>query len=253
MNGTIEFKHKNYQINLAEAIDISIPLRDGLVNPNCFYAPPVSFEPLKAGDFVGAVSAGAPVNFFNVRLNPHGNGTHTECVGHIAKEPYTINQCLTQFAFPARLMTVYPQRVANGDRIVQLTEDLMQIGVDTPALVLRTMPNTMDKQSRQYSGTNPPYLEPRLLAWLVDQGVDHLLLDLPSVDREQDEGVLAGHHAFWTYPTAPRTQATITEMVYIPDAIKDGLYLLHFQIAAFELDVSPSKPVLYQMYSMKVD
>ncbi|MEO1436797.1 MAG: cyclase family protein [Bacteroidota bacterium] len=247
MRGTIQFADKNYEINLAEAIDISIPVRDGLENPNCFYAPPVSFDPLKAGDFVGSVAAGAPVNFYNVRINPHGNGTHTECVGHIAREPYTINQCLTQFAFPARLVTAYPKRLENGDRVVQLDEVFTDTPIDTPALILRTMPNAIDKKSRQYSGTNPPYLEASLLGWLVEHGVEHLLLDLPSVDREEDDGVLAGHHAFWNYPETPRKAATITEMIYVPDAVKDGLYLLHFQIAAFELDVSPSKPVLYKM------
>jgi len=70
---------------------------------------------------------------------------------------------------------------------------------------------------------------------------------LPSVDREVDEGKLLAHKAFWEYPDAPRTDCTITEMVYVPDNAMDGLYLLNLQIASFELDVSPSKPVLYKI------
>ncbi|MEM6543072.1 MAG: hypothetical protein AAF634_18095, partial [Bacteroidota bacterium] len=46
----------------------------------------------------------------------------------------------------------------------------------------------------------------------------------------EDEGLLLAHRAFWQYPYATRTQATISEMVYVPDMIKDGLYLLQMQM-----------------------
>jgi hypothetical protein len=65
------------------------------------------------------------------------------------------------------------------------------------------------------------------------------------VDREEDEGNLEAHHAFWNYPNAPRLDATITEFIYVKDEIRDGLYFLNLQIASFESDASPSKPVLY--------
>jgi hypothetical protein len=74
-----------------------------------------------------------------------------------------------------------------------------------------------------------------------------LLVDLPSVDPEMDEGKLAAHHAYWNYPLSPRWDATITEMVFVDDAIKDGMYLLNLQIASLESDASPSKPVLYAL------
>ena len=76
-------------------------------------------------------------------------------------------------------------------------------------------------------------------------GVKHLLIDLPSVDRESDGGVLAFHHAFWEVPNNPNHERTITEMVYVPTEIKDGNYLLNLQMAPFENDASPSRPVLY--------
>jgi len=57
------------------------------------------------------------------------------------------------------------------------------------------------------------------------------------------------HRAFWQFPDAIRDTATITELVYVPDSIADGLYLLNIQIASFELDASPSKPVLYRLVS----
>ena len=119
--------------------------------------------------------------------------------------------------------------------------------VQPEALILRTLPNHKAKRRRAYSGTNPPYLEPALAQYLAGQHLEHLLLDLPSVDREVDGGALLAHHAFWQYPHATRPQATITELIFVPDELEDGLYLLNLQITSLELDASPSKPILYAL------
>ncbi|MEM6800833.1 MAG: cyclase family protein, partial [Bacteroidota bacterium] len=120
-------------------------------------------------------------------------------------------------------------------------------------LIIRTLPNTLDKLSKDYSGSNPPYLHFEAMDFLLEQGVEHLLIDLPSVDREQDEGVLAAHNIFWGLNKPKEIQdrrknCTITEMVYVDNEIEDGFYLLNLQIAPFPLDASPSKPMIYQLY-----
>lgn len=245
----ITFEGRHYQGDLHQPLDISMPLREGFDTVNCFYAPPMEATPVIAGSFIGSTAQGGPVNFLNVRLNPHGNGTHTECVGHIAKESYTIHQCLREFHFPSRLITLYPTRMDNGDRVI-LPQQLMEIlGEATlpPAVVIRTQPNDELKLRTNYSGANPPYFHHEGIEWLVDQGVQHLLTDLPSVDREEDGGQLLAHRAFWQYPHAVRTDCTITELIYVNNSIPDGLYVLNLQIASFEIDASPSKPVLYKL------
>jgi arylformamidase len=78
-------------------------------------------------------------------------------------------------------------------------------------------------------------------------GLDHLLIDLPSVDRESDGGKLLAHKAFWQFPERIRKNCTITELVYVADTIQDGLYFLNLQITSLEMDASPSKPVLYNL------
>ena len=78
-------------------------------------------------------------------------------------------------------------------------------------------------------------------------GVQHLLIYLPSVDKESDGGELAFHHAFWGVPNNLQFDKTITELVYIKENIKDGSYILNLQVAPFENDASPSRPVLYQI------
>jgi hypothetical protein len=115
------------------------------------------------------------------------------------------------------------------------------------ALVIRTTPNLENKLKENYSGNNPVYLDPNLSKLIVEKGILHLLLDLPSVDREEDGGAMLAHKAFWNYPENPRYSATITEMIFVPDEIKDGLYFINLHIASLETDASPSKPVLYEI------
>lgn len=248
MHTTFQYKNKHYSTDLSKPIDISIPLEEGANTVNCFYAPLMETAPVIAGDFIGSTTQGGFLNFLNVKINPHGNGTHTECVGHIAKEKFTINQCLKQFHFLAKLVSVYPTKLDNGDRVVlkNQLEDLVE-KEEVQALILRTMPNDDLKLKTNYSGANPTYLHHEAVQYLVEQGIEHLLVDLPSVDREEDGGNLLSHKAFWQYPDNIRKNCTISELIYAPNQIKDGLYLLNIQIASFEIDVSPSKLTIYEL------
>ncbi|MBK8193632.1 MAG: cyclase family protein [Lewinellaceae bacterium] len=246
------FQHKghSYHADLSRPIDLSIPLRDGHGNPNCFYAPPVAFWPVEAGSFIGSTAKGGPVNFFNVTFNPHGNGTHTECVGHIAKERYVLGDCLKTAHVMAKLISLYPRKTDAGDRVIfpDQLEELIAPD-EAEALIIRTLPNDDLKLAANYSGANPPYMHYTAVEYLVACGVQHLLLDLPSVDREEDEGKLLAHRAFWQYPETVRQYCTITELIYVPNDVKDGFYLLNLQTASFDLDASPSKPVIFQITS----
>jgi len=248
MKITLHFQGKTWTADLSQPLDISIPIREGENNPNCFYAPFPSATPVVAGDFIGSTRQGGSVNFLNFRLNPHGNGTHTECVGHISKEVYTIHQSLSRFHFIAVLHSVYPTLLENGDKVVTMAAmEGVEILDGVEAFILRTLPNDTTKKTRQYSGTNPPYVDAAVIRFLKSKGIKHLLLDLPSVDREEDGGKLAAHKAFWNYPDSPATNDTITEMIFVDDSLQDGFYLLNIQIASFEWDVSPSKPVMYRL------
>jgi arylformamidase len=245
---TINHKGKTYKTDFDHPIDISIPLRSGPNNVNAWYVDPVKMEPVRTGDWVGDVNQGASVNFRNITFNPHGNGTHTECVGHISKENYTINQNLRKFFFLAELITVLPEELANGDHVITRRNLMQLLGEKrTEALVIRTLSNPPEKMNAQYSKSNPPYLEEGAALFLRESGIDHLLIDLPSVDREEDGGKLLAHHAFWNYPADVQLRKTITELIYVPNEVMDGSFLLNLQIASFENDASPSKPVLYRI------
>lgn len=246
MKTSININNNTYNINLLQPLDISIPIQNGTQNPKAFYAPNPSFEPVKTDTFVGSTELGGLLNFKNVFVNPHGNGTHTECVGHIAKEPFTINQSLKQFHFLAKLISVKPETINNDLVITQ--QQIPNNLAPHQAVIIRTLPNTNSKTTQNYSGTNPPYFHFKAIEKMVSQGILHLLTDLPSVDREEDEGKLLAHKAFWNYPSNNiRQHCTITEMIYANNHISDGSYLLNLQIASLEVDASPSKPVLYKI------
>ncbi|MFZ2905233.1 MAG: cyclase family protein [Cyclobacteriaceae bacterium] len=243
------FSNSNYKADLSRPLDISLPLREGADNPNCYGADAVKFETIRSGSFVGSVQAGGSVNYQKLIVTPHGNGTHTECFGHISADTTaTINRSLTSFHFMAELISVLPEQAGNGDWIITLQkvkEKINRLGVE--ALVIRTLPNHDSKKTQQYTGTNPPYLEPAVTEYLAAKGVCHLLIDLPSLDREVDNGQLLAHKAFWNLEGPIRKGCTVTELIFVDDSIPDGLYLLNLQIASLEMDASPSKPVLYKL------
>ena len=53
-------------------------------------------------------------------------------------------------------------------------------------------------------------------------------------------------YAFWNTKGVIRQYATITEFIFVNNSIGDGTYFLNLQIAPFENDASPSRPVLYK-------
>lgn len=174
---------------------------------------------------------------------------------------------------PARLITISPEIVSgpndayqppldNGDKLISKAAIMAELegasDEELNALVIRTLPNDFEKQSMQYDEHHyPPFISNDAMAYLNERGVRHLLVDFPSVDRMYDEGKLSSHHVFWQVNPLSRTVdeqtlsfKTITEMVYVNPNIADGLYLLNLQIAPFELDAAPSRPVLIPLTSM---
>jgi len=225
MKALFTFGKTSWEADLTEGVDISIPVRGDNRGVRCWGVGFPQIEPHMEGSFSGSVRAGAPVNFRDVSFNPHAHGTHTECLGHITAKAESVLEHPPAPWVVAALVSLSPEQ-QDGDQLITLAQVQSVLNEPLPeAVILRTLPNPESKKFKQYSDTNPPYLE----------------------DREEDGGRLSAHKAFWGLPEDPRPRATITELIYAPPEVADGTYLLNIQLAAFENDASPSRPILFPM------
>jgi arylformamidase len=243
------FKHNgtNYSFNTSEPIDISLAVKRDAMGTNCFYTQRPQYTSFQAGSFIGNVSQGGACNVDVIVFTPHGNGTHTECIGHINSEGRVITDALKDCHLMCELLTVLPEKIGEDYVISSKSIGHYSNKLETEAIIIRTLPNTDSKKTFDYSGTNPVYFAPEVLQLFNTVNIKHLICDIPSVDKEDDGGLLKAHKAFFGEPGSPRLDATITELVFAPSEIEDGLYMLNLQIASFQSDASPSRPLLYKI------
>jgi hypothetical protein len=167
---------------------------------------------------------------------------------------------------PALLVSLTPESLSSaepceppalaGDKLITraaLLQSWPQAPAPVPrALIIRTRPNGPDKCVRDYQQQPAPYLTPSAARLLVERGIEHLVLDIPSADRADDGGRLSAHRVFFGLPPgsqalaeARRAHCTITELAFIPDVIADGCWLLALQVPRIAGDALPSQPLLY--------
>jgi arylformamidase len=270
MSLSIEIEDKIYRINIDEPIDLSIPLQFNGPQPNAYGAERAVSKPCEAGSLVGDTRLGGSCNFEQYTFIPHCSGTHTESIGHITKERITILEALKDVFIPARLISVEPENAADttdsyspekesGDRLITRAalenafKDPPEGGTENRALIIRTLPNDDSKKTRDYMKTPAPFFSVEAISYIARSGFEHLLVDMPSIDRAFDEGRLSAHRIFWNMAAGSqeinsesRTNRTITEMIYVPTKARDGSYLLNLQIAPFAADAAPSRPLLFK-------
>jgi len=233
MQMMIKIGKKNHSVDLASPLDISIPVSFGKKQLSAFGGAGATSKPYKAGTFIGDVRHGGSCNCELYTFSPHLNGTHTEGVGHLTRERLNVPQV---GLVSATLVTVKPKKGL-------ITEAMLQGIKPVDALVIRTLPNATNKKTRDYNKSEPAYLTAEAMHHIVKLGVQHLLVDVPSVDKVDDPHLTA-HRIFWAKNAKKKT---ITELIYVPSSIKDGHYLLNLQVAAFDADAAPSRPVLYKV------
>lgn len=265
---TFDIKNRSFSIDTSEPIVISIPVIFNGDQPNTYNVEKASAEAYVSGEFVGDTRRGGGCNFEVYRIIPHCNGTHTECVGHISFERIFVNRVMTDSFIPATLISVEPQRSGDtvdsyippknkNDLIISrkiLEEKLFNADKDfLEALIIRTLPNDDSKKHRNYMNYIPAYFSLDAMKYISELNVDHLLLDIPSVDRTFDEGKLSAHHIFWNVPfeshevnANDHSMKTITEMIYAGNEVEDGIYMASIQIPDFRSDAAPSRILLYK-------
>lgn len=270
-NLTIDIDGLEVRADAAAAIDISIPLDFEGAQPSFFGAPRAAATRLTAGAWVGDTRRGGSCNVGVYSFTPHCNGTHVESVGHIVNDAVSVADVVRGGLIPATLVTVDPvlrgdtrettQPAPRADSRMVTALALQDALAAFPearmrkALVIRTLPNPDEKAVQTYHvGDPPPFLTMDAARLLVDMGTEHVLVDTPSLDRMDDGGDLAAHHVFFGLPAgarsaraATRARCSVTEMIYVPDAVPDGYYLLDLQVPPFRTDAAPCRPLLYQV------
>jgi kynurenine formamidase len=269
LNARLEVGGRELNCDLARPFDLSVELDFQGPQVRHFGAPRAASRPFSTADFPGSVAGGASCNCDSITLIPHCNGTHTECVGHLTVEALHAHRIVPRGLIRALLLSVRavaPSETPEssdpaphaGDRL--LTRATLRahwpaaLPFEVKALVVRTLPNERDKRARDYTDITPPYLTREAASYLVERGIEHLVVDLPSIDRAHDEGRLTAHRLFFGLPCgesalarALRPQCTVTELAYIPDEAADGAYFLQLQVPAINGDAVPSRPLLYRL------
>ncbi len=274
----ISFKlnEETYEFDETKPINIAIPLDFNGEQPNAYDVERAISTPYKAGDIVGDTRLGGSVNFEQVKFIPHCNGTHTECVGHITNERISINDCLKDAFILANLISVEPEKASetSDSYSVELNDDDLLITRKSlemflsvlksqisnlklnnlpRALIIRTLPNDKSKLSTTYLKNIQPFFSNEAINFINELNISHLLVGMPSIDRIYDNGKLTNHRTFWnikqgSFEISDETfiNRTITELIFVPNEIKDSKYLLNLQITPFQADASPSRPILFE-------
>jgi len=264
--------NERYQVALDDAKSIAIPLDFEGEQPNHFGAPAALSAPIKVGNFVGDTRAGSSCNCDAITLTPHCVGTHTESIGHILNDRLSVSDCLHDSLIPCTLITIEPilaldakeqyQPVLDeNDKVISFTSLQKAINQPAPhqaneflqALVVRTTPNPVSKKNQNYNLQHQaPFFTHEAMQYICDLGIQHILVDTPSIDRMYDDGLLSNHRKFWHVAAnckqrsnEQQSNKTITEMIYVNDKIKDGHYVLNLQCPRWKTDAVPSQPLLY--------
>jgi len=223
-------------------VDLSIPLDPHGPQPNAYGAPPATAKPYSGLD----TRIGGSCNCEAIELIPHCNGTHTESVGHITRERFPLSAVQIPLLLACSVVSVTPEgREIHAQQLEGVPDNL-------EALVVRTLPNDASKRTRRWENDSTPYFTPEAMRAIRARGVQHLLVDLPSLDPLQDDGVLAAHRVFWNMPPGSQKlpgeearQRTVTEMIFVPDDVPDGRYFLTIQFPNIISDAVPSRPILF--------
>jgi kynurenine formamidase len=271
MHHLVEIAGRRWRLR-PEPINLALPLDFDGEQPDAFGLPRACRTPYTAGDFVARVAQGASINCDLVTLAPHGNGTHTETAWHILHAPLPLDALQLAPLIPAALLTVeimtleasgesytageLGDRVVSARAIMQAWQALGAPAEFAQALALRCA-DEEGGQGARWSGQDPPYLTAEAMRVVRALGVQHLLIDVPSVDREQDQGLLECHRVFWELPPRalaplaplpadhPAIGRTITELIDAPAQQADAFGLLNLQIPRWRLDAAPSWPRLF--------
>ena len=269
MQAELSFGGQKIRAALDRGVSLAIAVEFGAAGPRHFGVGAPEARPFSVGSFSGSVASGASANCSTVTLTPHCQMTHTESVAHLTRESGDTWRVVPRGLLPAVVVSVSPEPASESSESTDpqpyatdalITKRRLRAAwpmtrmVDPVAVIIRTLPNDAAKRTRNYNDLVPPFLTREAVEWLVEKRIEHLVLDVPSLDRTHDEGHLVGHRIFFGLPPgstsrgdAARSRATITELAFVPDEVHDGPCILSLAVPAIGGDAVPSQPIVYPL------
>lgn len=278
---TFRFQDRTYTADLQSGI--SVARCPDIVDQDFDPADPsVQRMPFQQPGFTGDVAAGGSCNVDVLQINPHCSMTHTETLLHLVDRTQWPLEKISTASIPSPILmpclvihcppvtgaeaiksnqTYRPD--LNGDDLV-VSGDSMATALDSVGMKLQSVKSpfalliktALQQQWDFHSGEPVPFLSHQAMALIASSRCRHLLVDFPSVDRRDDDGMLSNHRQFWNVPSdhdanedsiaSFRTDRTITEMVDLPQGLTDGVYLLDLPLIPLNTDATLSRPVLFR-------
>ncbi|MFT4826893.1 MAG: arylformamidase, partial [Paracoccaceae bacterium] len=102
---TFDNQGNNFRADLSIPLDIGISVRREH-SVSSFGIAGAVYKDYQDGGFIGNKASGGPCNLETITFTPHGNSTHTECLGHISDEDYFVNDCVRDNFTVALLCTL---------------------------------------------------------------------------------------------------------------------------------------------------
>lgn len=265
----LEAGGRRWAVELGRGASLAIEMRGDGPLPAFFVPGRMHTEPLSVGGFTGDTRTGGSCNVSRLDLVPHCHGTHTEGIGHVTDQRAAVQDQFDGRPALAWLATVtavdagaasdgYHCPVAEREPLVtrdELARAIRGCAAEATALVLRVRPLAAPLPVRDFNAEpGYPLLSAEAMSWLSGHAFDHLLIEMPSLDRAEDGGRLGNHRAWWGLPPGDRDMGraqhprrVITEMIRVPDTLDDGLYWLQPGLSPIHGDATPSRPQLYPL------
>lgn len=194
--------------------------------PSAFYLSKFTSQPAVVGSFVGDTQKGGSCNVPIYTFTPH-NLTHVETPSHIKHGAKNLKDYPPGFFTDiAHVVNLTTEDFPNNYILPQhLPEQLHPI---CSSFIFKTSASE-ENPAKNYSGTDPLSFHPDTMREIVSRWprVKMILIDLPSVDKEDDGGKLLAHRNFFGLDDSPEgEQRAIIEFGQFRDLYAQYAYVV---------------------------
>lgn len=227
-------------IDLSDSIDISLPISPDL---------PISAFGMQAAQervlLEPKTDEPKGCRCSQLTIIPHVHTTHFETAQHYGDQK--VSSLMIARSIPPLLtcLTIHVEWTPAGP-IKFSTPNVRNGNVAAVLLCSGWIKHQIQQKAYDWTGFNPPYVSVEMMEQIqrAFPRIRLLLLDLPSVDPEDDGGRLLAHRAFLKQENRGLIEMCLVDRQLIQD---NTIYALFPNIAAIDTDGIPCRPILYRL------